>query len=71
MLLQIIMCGILVYPLILSFKLCKDVWALKSGSWMAGTLLKFLPDWLAMLAAMLLSMAVLGFMLLIILMKPV
>jgi hypothetical protein len=75
MILQIIMCGILLYPLILSIKLCRELWTGKgpggTGSWMAGTLTKLFPGWVAKAITILFCMVLVGLGILIMMMKSV
>jgi len=71
--LQIIMCCILLYPLILSIKLCLEIWSGKgpegTGSWMAGTLTKLFPIWLAKAITVLFCLLAVGLGVLIVMMK--
>jgi hypothetical protein len=74
MILQIAMCCILLYPLIMSIKLCMEIWTGKgpggTGSWMAGTLTKLFPKWIARIIPVLFCMGLMALMTLILLMRP-
>jgi len=71
MILKAIMCAVLLYPILLSLRLCGDVWAGRSSSLIAGTLLKFLPKWLANTAVVLFPAIIVALIILIIKMKPI
>ena len=75
MILQIAMGCILLYPLFLSVRLCVEVWSGKgpggTGSWMAGTLTKLFPLWLAKAITVLFCLLAVGLEIVIIMMKPV
>ena len=74
MILQIVMCAILVYPLVLSVNLCREIWSGKgpggTGSWMAGTLTKLFPMWLAKAIPILFCLLVIGLGVVFVMMKP-
>lgn len=68
--LQVIMCGILLYPLITSLTLCKKVWSGDFTSLIAGQLTKYLPKIVIKILITLLPIAVLILMTIIVIAKP-